>query len=283
MARPKKTPPKPPKDSGTYRPRQTQAQRQASHRLASARYYARYEDSEGAGALQLTNNACRNPEVREKNRVNMRARRAVAKARRRQWDPPKPNKAIQDMPRSESAQESDPFDPALVSSELLDGSMHFQDPRGATTSSDEDSQFRLAEQRRRVVTESSEVPLAGGSAPTSGERLAVAVLANMGAVGRIGGSQDSVLQMAMLLSSHERDASDNIPLEAPTAQPASTPGPRVQAALTALAALNAAPLTAPTETEARHWVRKTFGFWGHFLEYRQQQAIEAWREKVPLT
>jgi hypothetical protein len=129
---------------------------------------------------------------------------AAAKARRRQWDPPKPNKAIQDMARSESARESSDFDPAFIDSELLHGSMHFQDPRGATTSSDEDSQFWLAEQRRRVVTETSEVPLAGDSARTLGERLAVEVLANMGGAGRIGGSQDSILRMAMLLSSHER-------------------------------------------------------------------------------
>jgi hypothetical protein len=67
--------------------------------------------------------------------------RAAAKAVRRQWDPPKPNRAIQDMPRSDSERDSSGLDLETASGELLHGHIHFQDPRGATTSSDEDSQF----------------------------------------------------------------------------------------------------------------------------------------------
>jgi hypothetical protein len=151
----------------------------------------------------------RNPDVREKNRLNMQARRytvfystlrfspshnlrATAKALRRQWDPPKPNRAIQDMPRSDSERGSGAGDLEMVSGERLRGRIHFHDPRGATTSSDEDSQFRQVELQRRVPTESSEVPMVSGSAePTPKERIAAAVLTAMGG-GHIGGSQDSV-------------------------------------------------------------------------------------------
>jgi hypothetical protein len=64
---------------------------------------------------------------------------------------------------------------------------------------------------------------------------------------------------------------------------ARAPGPKVLAALKSVKELNAGPLTKPTEIEARRWVRKTFGFWGHFLEYRHQQAIEKWQEQVPIS
>jgi hypothetical protein len=108
------------------------------------------------------------------------------------------------MPRSDSEPDASGLDLETASGELLHGRIHFQDPRGATTSSDEDSQFRQAELRRRVPTESSEVPMASaGAEPTPTERIAAAVLTAMGG-GHIGGSQDSVLQMAMLLSSHDR-------------------------------------------------------------------------------
>ncbi|KAJ7929653.1 hypothetical protein B0H13DRAFT_1859388 [Mycena leptocephala] len=265
------------------------AERAENHRRASAAYYARYEivsaSSFSANDWQEPRRPRKKPIEYASAKVQSILRRimppspplnvrAAAKALRRQWDPPKPNRAIQDMARSVSEWESGGLDLETASGALLHGRIHFQDPRGATTSSDEDSQFRQAELQRRVPTESSEVPMAGASAePTPKERIAAAVLTALG--GRpIGGSQDSVLKMAMLLSSHDSDGSPSRRRQCTPEPPRTqTPGPRVRAALESVEELNAGPLTVPTEIEARHWVRKTFGFWGHFLEYRQQQAI----------
>jgi hypothetical protein len=54
----------------------------------------------------------------------------------------------------------------------------------------------------------------------------------------------------------------------------------VQAALAAVTKLNEAPLTAPTPQEARKWARKTFGFFGHYLEYGQWRYIRQWEWRV---
>ncbi|KAJ6489343.1 hypothetical protein C8R47DRAFT_1071688 [Mycena vitilis] len=216
------------------------------------------------------------PGIREKNRLYMQERRATVKAKRRQWDPPKQATSVEGVHEGVRARSpSASVDTRLLSSEALYGALVFQDPRGAPTSADEDSEFRRTDLRRRVGTESSEVnvPPASGAGQLIDEQMALRALPPMGA-GHIGGSQDSVLRMANLLSSDESDHNDDEPTRA--AQPSTS----VASALASVARLNASLLTPPTAIEARRWERKTFGFWGHFLQYRKHNVILSWRDNV---
>ncbi|KAJ7873229.1 hypothetical protein B0H13DRAFT_1894862 [Mycena leptocephala] len=248
------------KASDTYRPGRSQAEKKESHRKAAAAYYARH------------------PEIKEKNRLSLQKRREATKAKRRQWDPPKKGKAA--APFSDRlSRRSSSFDLNLVADELLNGPIHFKDPRGAPTSEDEDSDFRRMDARHRVQTETSKRNASAESAPltpTPDERVAIEVLAGMG--GHIGGSQDSVLRMANLLSA-DGDAIERT--QPPTsALPSGHPSSRVQSTLAAVVQLNEGPLTTPTVVEQRYWVRKTFGFWGQYLQYRQFNTIDEWRKQV---
>jgi hypothetical protein len=108
---------------------------------------------------------------------------------------------------------------------------------------------------------------------------------------QIEGSEDSIV-MANLLSSHGCMATVSCPrradravyrdsIEYTTRPPTSArPSSQVKSALSAVAKLNEAPLTVPTLIEQRRWVRTTFGFWGHFLQYRQFNTIDEWRSRV---
>ncbi|KAJ7902356.1 hypothetical protein B0H13DRAFT_2335647 [Mycena leptocephala] len=249
---------KPRKDSDTYRPGLTAAEKKENHRKAAAAYYARH------------------PEIKEKNRLSLQRRRAAVKAKRRQWDPPRKGKALSSQLGDGPGRRSPSVDLNLISDEMLNGPVVFKDPRGAPTSVDEDSDFRRMDAGRRVRTETSErnaAPESTPQTPSPDERVAIAVLAAMG--GHISSEDDSIVRMANLLSSHG-DSVEH-------AQPARTsahPSSRVRALLTTVAKLNEGALTAPTEIERRKWVRKTFGFWGHYLQYRQFNTIDDWRSRV---
>ncbi|KAJ7264467.1 hypothetical protein B0H12DRAFT_1068720 [Mycena haematopus] len=105
----------------------TLAQKQASRRRASAKYYAR------------------NPHLRHENRLLMRERRwlvsrAAAKAKRRQWDPPKGGPGRVSLT------------PAHIDThEGSDASYHYRDWRGATESLQTPSRYHGC----RLATESS--------------------------------------------------------------------------------------------------------------------------------
>ena len=199
---------------------------------------------------------------------------------------------------SSPGRRSPTFAPELVLEGLMYGRLHFQDPRGATTSSGDDSAFRQADLRRRVQTQSSEVNVASAHErrPTSEEQAAIETLATMqGLAKRPGGSDDSILKMADALSEDERRyvicfplihllslVSDAAPIPAavPLSDARLIPGRKVRDTQRQVARLNEGPLTPATPRERRDWTRRTFGFWGHFLEYRHQEAITQWRDDV---
>ncbi|KAJ7923738.1 hypothetical protein B0H13DRAFT_1864545 [Mycena leptocephala] len=206
--------------------------------------------------------------------------RAATKAKRRQWDPPKKTKAPDDIPDDGLSRHSSTVDLNRISDSMLNGSLHFKDPWGAPTSVDEDSDFRRMDLGQRVQTETSErnaPPESMQPTPTPEERMVIEVLATMGQ--QIEGSEDSIVKMANLLSSHGAVYRDSIEY---TSRPPTSVGPssQVKSALSAVAKLNEGPLTVPTHIEQRRWVRTTFGFWGHFLQYRQFNTIDEWHSRV---
>ncbi|KAJ7446840.1 hypothetical protein B0H11DRAFT_1929874 [Mycena galericulata] len=274
------------KDSERFRPGLSAAERRENARKARARYYARNAEA-----------------IREKKRVGL-AGAAAAKVNKRRWDPPKRLPSIQEVSDQGRPQSSNTLDPDLLTDEILNASLHFKDPRGATTSSDEDSAFRRVDMARHHPTASSESNVAPESiGARAEERVAIEVLATMRvplADPRWGGSQDSVLNLANQLSSedgwvlflpyiqmagiHADFFRDSVGVNAAVTnarvQKAAKPGPLVQAALEKVAHLNETPLTPPTSREASRWVRREFGFWGQYLQYRPNGAIKQWREAV---
>jgi hypothetical protein len=123
--------------------------------------------------------------------------RASIKAKKRQWDPPRR------LARSKNAHnEKSRRSPTFASHEILDGSVHFLDVRGATESSLPNTAFQQQPALRPATETSERNTRAQSISPTPDECAAAEVLATM-ADGHIGGSQDSVLRMANLLSSHE--------------------------------------------------------------------------------
>ncbi|KAJ7019391.1 hypothetical protein C8F04DRAFT_1197740 [Mycena alexandri] len=226
MSKKRKPRSKAPNPSGAFKPGPTRAEKCESQKKAAKAYYRRNAE-----------------EIREKNRLSIQERRAAAKAKKRQWDPPKKGKTTEQALLDESHRRSPSFDVNLVSDELLNRPLHFKDCRGAP-SSDEDSDFRRMDLRRRIRTESSEVNTAPQSVhTTSEERVAIEVLTTMG--GRVDSSSDgSILRRANLLSFDEASGVD----QAPPAK-----GSIVDKALSLVAKLNELPLTPPTEREARRW------------------------------
>ncbi|KAJ7030417.1 hypothetical protein C8F04DRAFT_1186823 [Mycena alexandri] len=243
MSKPRPTTPKHRNTSDAYRPGSPSlAEKKERRRKISAAYYAR----------------------------------AAIKTRRRQWDPVKSSPAP--VPSALSAS----FHCELVSDEMLYGRLRFKDDRGASTSEGEDSAFKAMDARRRVRTETSEVNLPAesvGARPE--EQLALEALAMM-AQGPAEGSQDSILQMANLLSSDDEDGPPPRVVTPPsrpcTPPPPEVPTRRVRLANAAVADLNKGPLTLPTHIEARHWVRKVFSFGGVYLQSRQYTFIDNWRK-----
>ncbi|KAJ6452357.1 hypothetical protein C8R47DRAFT_1083773 [Mycena vitilis] len=230
-----------PADAATFRPGLTDIEKKERHRQAAARYYARH------------------PEAREKNRLSMQRhryifkKRAAIKAYRRQWDPPKKTPGKGTVPAHAT------------------GHSHFQDIRAATTASGNDDP---AYAQLRLQAESSAVPTVDESAvrtpPTAQEQTAIEALHQLGA--HFGGSQDSVLAMANLLSSDgDSSADSNLAGEIPVA-----------VALLRVSRLNEGPLTRPTPEERRRWCRTDFEFKGDYLPYREWRFIHTWRWRIYL-
>ncbi|KAJ7446787.1 hypothetical protein FB451DRAFT_1188624 [Mycena latifolia] len=278
--------PDPDNDSKSYRPLLTKAQKAENHRASAKAYYQRYGSSMPDWWMSLMQDTFRHPEICEKNRLRLQERRAAARAKKRRWDPIKPAKDSHEEPfvhptdaQSDAARSSCSFDAELLSDGLLNGSLHFRDPRGATTDSAEDSAFQRVDEARRVATATSEINAASAAPATPDECIA-------DLDGILARSQDSVLQLANQLSSHSSQDSDFMGIPA---QPSisrhvqdaqATVSRHVRDGQAMVAGLNAGPLTLPTDSEARRWVRRTFGFWGHFLQYRRQSEILSWRQHV---
>ncbi|KAJ7036077.1 hypothetical protein C8F04DRAFT_1181612 [Mycena alexandri] len=137
-------------DTAEYKPGPTDSEKAASHRKAQAAYYARHDY------------------VREKNPLKQR------------WDPPKPVKAIQDIPRRVRA--PTPVDGSVLS-ELASGPIDFFDPRGATTSAED-----LVDAQPKVAVDTSEIP---ARSQDEDEQVAAEALASMARAR--GGSESLVL------------------------------------------------------------------------------------------
>ncbi|KAJ6573278.1 hypothetical protein B0H10DRAFT_1964152 [Mycena sp. CBHHK59/15] len=192
--------------SNKYRPRLSEDQKAENHRKASAKYYSR------------------NPDLREKRRIQAAQKRAELKARRRRWDPPKLPKKLEkplidcthsnesdamSQKQAEGFEHSDdlsasyqalPRPPSL--GDIYHSSprhIQFQDPRAAST-------LASGHGRDEDVSTNSEADAALGSAgsPNSDERLAVEVLAMLAAPEARTQSVDSILEKAKFLSSYGR-------------------------------------------------------------------------------
>ncbi|KAJ7024851.1 hypothetical protein C8F04DRAFT_1269857 [Mycena alexandri] len=199
--------------------------------------------------------------------------RAAVKAKRRQWD------LVKAPPRT-LTRSSGSLHLELVPAELLYGVLRFEDGRGASTSEGEDSAFKRMDARRRIGTETSEVNLAPESVGARPDEQAALEALAMMAHGPIGSSPDSILQKAHLLSSEEEYVPPRDLTRDCTPPPVQEPSRRVRLANAAVAELNSVPLTQPTPIEARNWVRRTFGFYGVFLQSRQHTFIDNWRKAI---
>lgn len=214
--------------------------------------------------------------------------RAALKAKKRQWDPPRKRKTLkQAMP--DRPQRSPSFDENRVNDELINGSIHFRDARGATTASTVDHQNHQNYAQGCLQTESSEANAHPESTPpTPDERVAIEALTMMAEHPHVSSSEDSIIRMANLLSSSEcvsalyfmssrlTVCSDSVNLPLASVNPGRT----VQSALTLVAKLNDGLLTPPTSLDASKWIHTNFGFFGHYLERRQWSYMEYWRWHV---
>ncbi|KAJ7133264.1 hypothetical protein C8R44DRAFT_730444 [Mycena epipterygia] len=209
-----------PDPSENYSPRLSKEQKAVNHRKASAEYYAR------------------NPQIREKRRVQAAEKRAGVKLKRRRWDPPKKNRGSTISPEPEDGAgtksgigDAAPVEENLRVIALTGGSSGISHP-GLNFASEDP---RVAETegfinagREYVDTSSALGAVVGGSAasPTSDERLvidALATLANGVAVAGLGNTDavdqhsDSILHLADRLSSLESSVAALPVGEAPNA------------------------------------------------------------------
>ncbi|KAJ6509617.1 hypothetical protein DFH09DRAFT_1100889 [Mycena vulgaris] len=124
--------------------------KKASHRRASAAYEARH------------------PELKEKRRLQMVARRAAAKLKRRQWDPPKKTPKQRQTPPAASADESVTeshvvLDLRAENLQILDAAM---------------LQDKIC---RPTIVNTSDIEVAAAPSLNSAEKVALVALAEMGA------------------------------------------------------------------------------------------------------
>ncbi|KAJ7039965.1 hypothetical protein C8F04DRAFT_1254412 [Mycena alexandri] len=158
-------------DTSEYKPGPTDSEKAVSHCRAQAAYYAR----------------------------------AAEKALKRRWDPPKPIKAIQDIPRRVRA--PTPVDGRLLS-DLASGPIDFFDSRGASTSAE------LVDVLPKPAADTSEIP---ARSQDEDEQLAAEALVSMARAR--GGSESLVLVTAGPTPTSIMDTVHQLnlgPLSAPT-------------------------------------------------------------------
>ncbi|KAJ7881648.1 hypothetical protein B0H13DRAFT_2345091 [Mycena leptocephala] len=298
--KPKATLCKPPHESQTYVPGLSE-EKARKHRKAQAAYRAR------------------NPQIREKQRVQAAERRAALKASRRRWDPPKRPQAISQVQEDIAACTEDPRPGPAASN-----TFSFQDHRARDGLSFPGSEL-----------EDSERPAAGTTgSPTPDERIACTALAELAQgpmqfdadksptacqksptfAGSVH-SKDSVLERAMQLTSTEASGvrfppkffleDGPVALASRTGKlPAGvTPLSRVQelklhytgnvgqltpvqSAQILVAKTNAGTLIRPTLAERMAWRVEPTISWDYlsseasYISYSQGCAMNAWRLEV---
>ncbi|KAJ7357907.1 hypothetical protein DFH08DRAFT_801787 [Mycena albidolilacea] len=228
-------------DSEDFQPgdstRPTDSEKRESRRQASAAYYAR------------------NPQLRDKNRVQMRRRRAAAKAYRRQWDQPKADAPHDTREESVDAREEcaswygRPYLCGVDSDGHPMYSCHYMDFRGITETSAPHSYWRLQNPASPLATESSQQNLGATSdGASTDERMAVAAL-------------------ELMVRRRVAPEEDRRALEA---------SPAVYAAEAAIRELNACPLLVPTPQEASAWRKKGNVPLGNYLSWKTFNYIRTW-------
>ncbi|KAJ7262600.1 hypothetical protein C8J57DRAFT_1231963 [Mycena rebaudengoi] len=272
-----------PDDAGTYRPRLNAEEKAANHRKASAAHYKR----------NIT-------EIREKNRIQVAARRAAAKLRKRRWDPPRPSKDAEDVVVSDGDEDSlvaPPLEstgsqlflagsssggvPSSIPFAILDREENYSEG----SSMDAVAEF-LAQGNSEPEPAGSDPPAlelravnASSYSPTPDERIAMEALASMALMKEFQpplphDGSDSILSLAGMLSSLDNSASSKVEQQALRVEDTG------RQAVTALnAGRSAHP---PTALEVQHWLesgrdRAEPGAW---MSERNAAHVELWSNVV---
>ncbi|KAJ7276909.1 hypothetical protein C8J57DRAFT_1223621 [Mycena rebaudengoi] len=272
-----------PDDAGTYRPRLNAEEKAANHRKASAAHYKR----------NIT-------EIREKNRIQVAARRAAAKLRKRRWDPPRPSKDAEDVVASDGDEDSlvaPPLEstgsqlflagsssggvPSSIPFAILDREENYSEG----SSMDAVAEF-LAQGNSEPEPAGSDPPAlelravnASSYSPTPDERIAMEALASMALMKEFQpplphDGSDSILSLAGMLSSLDNSASSKVEQQALRVEDTG------RQAVTALnAGRSAHP---PTALEVQHWLesgrdRAEPGAW---MSERNAARVELWSNAV---
>ncbi|KAJ7486286.1 hypothetical protein B0H11DRAFT_1913574 [Mycena galericulata] len=181
-----------PDGDADYSTRRSAREKAATHRIASAKYYAR------------------NPQIRERNRIHWAEKRAAEKCNRRRWDPPKTLKAV--LPPTEGPSEQPPEASEAETRTTPSYEPSFWDYRAQSH-----LQLHFAS-----IGQSEEGAVGTAASPTSDERIAGEALAALAqSVGLSvfappppppAPSIDSVLELANQLSSLESSSVATFPL-----------------------------------------------------------------------
>ncbi|KAJ7500541.1 hypothetical protein B0H11DRAFT_2225532 [Mycena galericulata] len=277
-------------ESSSRATRLTAQEKAANHRIASAKHYAR------------------NPEIRERRRIQVAEKRAAIKLNRRRRDPPKKLKGVEssngeppveveadDCPsRSENEVDNRDFDPSY-SKELYSisetCSVEKHSESGNVTTPSYEPSFWDARARSNInlqfpsVEASEEVDRGTAPSPTPDERIASQALAALAtgvalsALSPRAPSTDSILDMANQLSALSSSTAAG-PLSPPSILRGNVDCPSsVQLALMQVAALNSGGLTPPTEEDAAQWrLRPYLG--GGGVDRDMHVVIAVWRLEV---
>ncbi|KAJ7616998.1 hypothetical protein DFH06DRAFT_1145327 [Mycena polygramma] len=253
-------------DEDTYQPGLSKQERAVAHRKAQAKYRAR-----------LSGGVKRNPEIREKQRVQAAERRAIAKAKRRRWDRPKAPKAPSPSQSAHPSQRGSHL--TFLESDRQQSRMPDVGTTGSPSPDEQIAVLALAE-------------LAEGGASFDRQRPTAMVL-------EARQSWDSVLHVPMHFPPHFSlgDGPISIAAQAGNLPSGVTALSRVQeievrctgcvsqltpvqSAQIFVAELNARELTAPTAAEVVQWgVRPDLRSWDH-VSYLQGRNINGWRVAV---
>ncbi|KAJ7467364.1 hypothetical protein B0H11DRAFT_1921401 [Mycena galericulata] len=268
-----------PDPNGTYSPRCSAEEKAASHRKASAKYYARH------------------PHIRERRRIQVAEKSAEKKAKKRRWDPPKRPKAVSTLVGSSSnasgieraaevgARNDQPLDSQIHDEPQASVTQGAAAPEGAshtgTTPSHEPSfwdprsrSFLNIQFSPREVSEKGDAGTA--ASPNSDERIASQALAALAT---------GVPQAHLSESSLEL----GVQLTPARSSPAASPSRAVrnfstgidclsaaQMALMHVAHRNSGPLTPPTEEDAARWRLHPY-LGGGGVDRDRHSLINAWR------
>ncbi|KAJ7227793.1 hypothetical protein C8J57DRAFT_1534863 [Mycena rebaudengoi] len=265
---------KDPDDAGTYHPRLNPEEKALNHRKASAAHYKR----------NIT-------ELREKKRIQVAARRAAAKLRKRRWDPPRRSKAVDELVASDadtSGLATAPLESTrsqfiLAGSSL--GGVPSSIPFGILDMEENHSEgSSMAAVAEFLVTDLSELdPPApeeralNSNSPTPDERIAIEALASMALITQRqaqNDGSDSVLSLAGMLSSFCNSASSKVEQQALGVE---------DAARRAVTALNTGRSGDPaTALEVQRWLEsgRDLVESGAWMSARDATRVEVWSNGV---